>query len=125
MSQLPDLPAEFGDLLLDAPPEAVALLAALQQLPLLGKSFVGADEVTEFLDGMRPIFHRVIDATMVPEPDGPDVAAAVAEFANYIESWSLTARLGANSEWIRQMEEEFDLSDKPVTIDELHRRLVG
>lgn len=129
--QLPELPglAELMEATksLDAPLRGVmlSLLGTVENFPYLGKA-MSDDEMPEFLDGIRPLVHRFVDSTFVAIPDSEELLKTLAEFVNYIESWTLTARLSANSDWLRQMEESaVDDARDPVSVADLRARLAG
>ena len=84
------------------------------------------DEAPEFAAGLREILHRAVEALIQPEPDEHAFTQWAQELIAYYESWTLTTRLAANAEWLRQMAEsraEPITAANLVTLDELHRRL--
>jgi hypothetical protein len=99
--------------------------ASLQGLQLLAKS-VEPDEIPAFMAGIRSILHELINVTLVPGAQLTQAVRQVRELGRYMDGWSLSSRLAANAEWLRQMHESpggpLD-KEQPVTIEELRELL--
>lgn len=89
----------------------------------LAKS-IEPDEIQEFKEGARALFHRQVDLLFDSEDDALAVDQSLRELVEYAESWALSVRLSANSEWLEQMDESRELrAEPPVSLEELRNRL--
>jgi len=82
------------------------------------------EELDEFRDGAKELFHRQVDILFRADA-GPSAADDfLRELIAFAQSWALSMRLSANAEWIGQMDESRDARvEPPLGFEDLKARI--